>query len=87
MDIAMLHELVHTLGFVAECAPHHTLNGHASDSPNDLMWSGNAPWQLPPRLDIGRDDYYGHGRSDCADLARSPYLTSNPPPAPLRLRG
>ena len=82
MDIAMLHELVHTLGFVAECAPHHTRAGHASDSPNDLMWSGDQPWQLPPRLDIGRDDYYGHGRTDCPDLARSEYLTSFTPPAP-----
>jgi len=85
LDIAMLHELVHTLGFVATCAPHHTLNGHASDSPNDLMWSGDAPWQLPPRLDIGRDDYYGHGRADCPDLARSPFMTSVPAPPPPRL--
>jgi hypothetical protein len=82
LDIGMLHELVHTLGFVATCAPHHTRDGHASDSPNDLMWAGDAPWQLPPRLDIGRDDYFGHGRSDCLDLARSEYLTSNPPPPP-----
>jgi hypothetical protein len=82
MDIAMLHELVHTLGFVAECAPHHTRSGHTSDSPNDLMWAGDAPWQLPPRLDIGRDDYYGHGRPDCPDLARSEFLTSFTPPPP-----
>jgi hypothetical protein len=81
-DIAMLHELVHTLGLVAECAPHHTRAGHASDSANDLMWAGDAPWQLPPRLDIGRDDYYGHGRTDCPDLARSQYLTSYTPPQP-----
>ena len=47
------------------------------------MWAGNQPWLFPARLDIGRDDYYGHGRSDCADLARSPYLTSNPPPPPV----
>jgi hypothetical protein len=89
LDIAMLHELVHTLGFVATCAPHHTLNGHVSDSPNDLMWSGDAPWQLPPRLDIGRDDYYGHGRADCPDLARSPFMTSvlPPPPPPLVVAG
>lgn len=85
MDFAMLHELVHTLGFVATCAPHHTLRGHASDSPNDFMWAGDQPWQLPPRLDIGRDDYYGHGRADCPDLARSEYLTSfTPPPPPPR---
>jgi hypothetical protein len=83
IDIGMLHELVHTMGFVATCAPHHHRAGHVSDNANDLMWSGDTAWQLPPRLDIGRDDYYGHGRSDCADLSRSPYLTSNPPaPAP-----
>ena len=82
LDIAMLHEIAHTLGFAATCAPHHTRSGHTSDSPNDLMWAGDAPWELPPRLDIGRDDYYGHGRGDCPDLARSPYLTSNPPPPP-----
>jgi hypothetical protein len=53
-EFAMLHDLLHGLGLVATCAPHHHLSGHASDSPNDLMWSGNAPWQLPPQLDIGR---------------------------------
>jgi hypothetical protein len=78
-EFGMLHELLHTLGFVAQCAPHHTRAGHASDNPNDLMWAGDAPWQLPPRLDIGRDDYYGHGSVDCPDLARSPYLTSSEP--------
>jgi hypothetical protein len=86
VEFSMLHEVLHTIGFVAECAPHHTLAGHASDSPNDLMWAGDAPWQLPPRLDIGRDDYFGHGRSDCADLARSDLLTSStPPPTPPEL--
>lgn len=75
-EFAMLHEILHTLGFAAACAPHHTLAGHVSDSPNDLMWAGDAAWQLPSRLDIGGEDYYGHGRSDCPDLARSEYLTS-----------
>jgi hypothetical protein len=82
-EFGMLHELLHTLGFAAECATHHHLAGHVRDNPNDLMWAGDAPWQLPPRLDIGRDDYYGHGRSDCPDLATSPYLSSNPPPPPV----
>lgn len=74
MEFAMLHELMHTLGFVATCAPHHTLAGHVSDSPNDLMWSGNQPWQLPPKLDIGGDDYYRHATAGCADFFESPYL-------------
>jgi hypothetical protein len=49
------------------------------------MWAGPAPWQIPGQLDPGRDDYYGHGRGDCFDLARSPYLTSNAPPPVLRV--
>jgi hypothetical protein len=81
-EYAMLHDLLHGLGLVASCAPNHHLSGHVSDFPDDLMWSGSQPWRFPARLDIGRNDYYGHGRTDCADLARSPYLTSNPPPDP-----
>ncbi|MEX0673724.1 MAG: PASTA domain-containing protein [Gaiellaceae bacterium] len=77
-EFAMLHDIFHGLGAAPTCAPHHTLSGHVSDSPNDLMWSGDQPWQLPPRLDIGRDDYWGHGRSDCLDVSGSPYLTSAP---------
>jgi hypothetical protein len=82
-DYAMLHELFHTLGAVPTCAPHHHQAGHVSDRPDDIMWSGPAPWQIPGHLDPGRDDYYGHGRSDCLDLARSEYLTANPPPPPM----
>ena len=76
LDIAMLHEVMHTHGFVPTCAPHEHLGGHVSDSPNDLMWAGNAPWQLPPRLDIGHDDYYEAGIAGCLDLASSPFLES-----------
>jgi hypothetical protein len=82
LDYAMLHELLHTLGAVPTCAPHHHLAGHTSDRPDDIMWAGSGAWMIPGRLDPGHDDYYGHGRSDCFDLARSPYLTSVAPPAP-----
>lgn len=82
-EYSMLHDLLHGLGLVGTCAPHHTLAGHVSDFANDLMWAGSRPWQFPARLDLGRDDYYGHGRSDCPDLARSPFLTSNAPPPPV----
>jgi hypothetical protein len=84
-DYAMLHELLHTLGAVPTCAPHHHLAGHTSDRPDDIMWAGTGAWQIPGKLDPGRDDYYGHGRPGCFDLARSPYLTSNGPPAPPAL--
>ncbi len=82
-EFAMLHDILHGLGHAATCAPNQHLGGHVSDHVNDLMYSGPSGWQLPPTLDIGRDDYYGHGRTNCPDLAQSPYLTSNPPPPPV----
>jgi hypothetical protein len=82
LDFAMLHELMHTLGFVATCAPHHHLSGHVSDSSTDLMWSGNDFWHLPPLLDIGRDDYYQHTNSACADFSKNAFLTLADPGAP-----
>ncbi|MDQ6745559.1 MAG: hypothetical protein M3Z27_06060 [Actinomycetota bacterium] len=70
----MLHEILHTLGFVPTCAPHFTRNGHVSDRATDLMYAGPLPWQ-PSVLDVGHDDYYATGRTDCLDLAASPFLT------------
>lgn len=75
----MLHEIMHTLGFVATCAPHHHLAGHVSDDNRDLMWAGNAPWQFPPILDVGRNDYFEHAIPGCPDLARSVFLDPLPP--------
>jgi hypothetical protein len=86
-DYAMLHELFHTLGAVPACAPHHHRAGHTTEPQDDLMWAGTGTWPVPGRLDPGRDDYYGHGRADCPDVARSEYLTSNPPPAPKLVAG
>jgi hypothetical protein len=88
-EFAMLHEIMHNLGFVPSCAPHAVRDfpaGHVSDSPFDLMWAGNAPWRtdVPDqmRLDVGRDDYYLHGRPGCSDFANNPYLG---PPEPVAL--
>jgi hypothetical protein len=66
----MLHEVMHTIGLVATCAPHQYLAGHVSDSPHDLMWAGDAPWSLPAVLDVGRDDYYLQPNANCPDLSR-----------------
>jgi hypothetical protein len=79
LDFAMLHEIMHTLGFVPTCAPHQTRAGHASDSPTDLMWAGDAPWN-PTTLDVGRDDYYGAHIPGCIDFADSAYLEGNTVP-------
>lgn len=73
-EFLMLHEIVHGLGFVHACAPHNAHGAHVGDSPKDLMYTGPEAWQ-PQYLDFGNDDYYGHGRADCPDLANSPYLT------------
>ena len=86
LEFVMLHEILHTLDFVAPCAPHVTRLDHVSDSQHDLMWAGDAPWLTnEPQLmtlDVGHDDYYLHGRADCPDFARSPYLGPAPAPAP-----
>jgi hypothetical protein len=77
-EFAMLHEILHTLGFVAQCAPNHHRAGHTSDNANDVMWAGEGFW-FPDGydaavLDAGRDDYYGHTNGSCLDFADSPYL-------------
>jgi hypothetical protein len=75
-DIAMLHEFTHGLGLVPLCAPHQYLGGHASDAANDLMWTGNQPWDVAHvTIDVNRDDYYGHGRADCPDMQTSAFLS------------
>jgi hypothetical protein len=79
LEFAMLHEIVHTLGLVAACAPNHTRQGHTSDNPADLMYAGDQPWR-PSALDINYDDYFAHGRS-CADLRQSVFLWPSTPTA------
>lgn len=83
-EFTMLHEIFHGLDATPECAPHHTRAGHTSDSTKDLMYPGDLPGQVSV-LDLGRDDYYGHGRKDCPDIARSAFLEpavpgAEPPP-------
>jgi hypothetical protein len=82
LEFAMLHEIVHTMGFVPSCAPHVTLVDHASDSRYDLMWAGNQPWGTNEpdkmQLDVGHDDYYLAGIPGCRDMSVSPYLAGEP---------
>src|SRR6187455_3247423 len=68
MDFAILHETLHTLGFVPTCAPHHTRAGHTSDDPTDIMWAGEGSWN-PSVLDYGHDDYFNAPVPGCLDLA------------------
>ena len=76
LEFAMIHELMHTLGFVSSGAPHFTAAGHVSDSPTDLMYAGSLPW-TPSTLDVGQDDYYHSSGlpSGVLNLVASAYLT------------
>ncbi|MEM7604439.1 MAG: hypothetical protein AAF411_03710 [Myxococcota bacterium] len=81
IEFAMLHEIVHALGFAVgdtTCTPNLNPIGHVTDATDDLMYAGSEPWVLPPRLDVNRDDYYQHGRPDCLDLASSAFLDPLP---------
>jgi hypothetical protein len=84
MDFAMLHEVLHTMGFVPACAPNHTRAGHVSDSPRDLMYAGDEPWR-PAVLDVGSDDYFHAHILGCAEFAVSRYLDRGFGPAKVSL--
>ena len=75
LEYSMLHEVLHTLGFVAANAPRQRLGGHVPE-PNDLMYSGSLPWGLPNlALDVRHDDYFGDNvPAGTLNLRDSPYL-------------
>lgn len=75
LQLSMLHELLHTMGLVAACAPHEVRAGHVSDSPEDLMYAGDEAWR-PTYLDVNHDDYYAANIPGCLDLATSGWLTA-----------
>ena len=83
-EFKMLHEILHTMGFVAPGSPHHTQAGHLGNNHNDLMYAGDPPWN-PSVIDPYHQDYFRTGRTDIPDLARSSFLDplpagAEPPP-------
>lgn len=79
-EFGMAHEIFHTLGAVPRCAPHRASDSaHVTDDRRDVMYPGGDP--ALAILDVGRDDYYGHGRPGCPDLADSILLDPAPPGA------
>lgn len=76
-EFAILHEVFHTLGAAATCAPHHLERGHVSEDPRDLMYRGPEFWK-PSILDLGRDDYYAHTNAGCVDVSKSVFLDPLP---------
>jgi hypothetical protein len=79
-EFKMLHEILHTMGFVPREAPHHTREGHTSDDKNDLMYAGPGVW-TPSVIDVDHEDYFRTGRADIPDLSRSCFLEPLPPNA------
>ena len=71
LGLILNHELFHVLGAVGAAAPSGDGFGHIRDNPTDLMGGSSGIVQLDP----GRDDYWGHGRGDLVDVARSAFLT------------
>jgi hypothetical protein len=76
-EFGMLHEIFHTLGAAAYCAPHHFERGHVSEDPRDLLYRGDQPW-TPEILDIGGDDYWAHPNTGCLDVSKSVFLEPLP---------
>jgi hypothetical protein len=73
LEFAMLHEILHAIGFVPACAPNSDGGHHVVDSSTDLMYAGEASW-VPSVLDLNHDDYYLHDNPGCLDLDDSGWL-------------
>ena len=74
-DFSMLHEIIHSFGYIQPCAPHHTSTAHVGDSGLDLMWGDSAWTDLSQmQLDVNHDDYYLARIPGCPDLSGSRYL-------------
>ena len=79
-EVVMVHELFHVFGAVASCSPNYVEGSHVNDVENDLMFAGveREPRGGETFIDVGRNDYYGHGRPDCLDVSRSRFLEPAP---------
>jgi hypothetical protein len=74
-EFVAVHEILHTLGFVPECAPNETLQGHITGPANDVMYDGEEETDQPRALDPGHDDYFETDLPGCPDFADSSFLT------------
>ena len=81
-EAVMVHELFHVFGAVAPCAPNFVEGSHVRDDTEDLMYAGvERGARAEAVIDLDRNDYYGHGREDCLDVAGSRYWELLPPGA------
>jgi hypothetical protein len=80
-EFLLLHEIIHEIGFVPECAKNsHEDTYHVTDDNQDLMWAPDDPYAEfyydsdNQVLDYGNDDYFNHDIFNCPDLADSAFL-------------
>ena len=77
LAITAVHEMIHNLGALPPGAPHPCPGdpGHPCDSEADILTQSTRGGELlaDKQLDVGRDDYYGHGGAQW-DLQDSPWL-------------
>lgn len=84
-EFTLIHEVFHALGAVSprapnyckakDCAPGHVAQPQCQPQ-DDLM---SAPkWDFPSRLDVGKDDYWGHSQDGFVDISRSKFLEPTP---------
>ncbi|HUF02434.1 MAG TPA: hypothetical protein VMN35_08420 [Gaiellaceae bacterium] len=86
--VVAAHELLHTFGAVASGAPNECTgehDAHVCDDERDLLYPFIDESPLEAKLlDVGRDDYYGHGGS-WTDTRSSPWLFQLDGQVPLSL--
>ena len=71
------HEMAHALGAEGSCTATFQ-DGHESVARNDILYTGRGGGfadQPPFVLDVGKDDYFGHDKPGCPNIADSPLLT------------
>jgi hypothetical protein len=82
-EAVLLHETLHALGFVQPDAPHWKKGEHVYNDTSDLMFEAiededGTELEHGLVLDPEHVEYFGHGRSNRLDLARSLYLEPTP---------
>jgi hypothetical protein len=77
LAITAVHEMIHNLGALPVGAPHPCPGdrGHPCDSQADILAQATHGGEVlgEKQLDVGRDDYYGHGGAQW-DVQDSPWL-------------
>ncbi|HEY3183754.1 MAG TPA: hypothetical protein VGJ77_13015 [Gaiellaceae bacterium] len=90
--VTAAHELLHAMGALPLGAPHPCPGdlGHPCDSSQDILFPRASSTPLEAlALDVGRDDYYGHGGSwfDLQDSALLRHLDAAQVPLTVGLNG